>query len=63
MERKVLLEETKKNLAFVNKKLSNIRDLNETNKMDIKDQADFHRFAEAQYFLIKSLNELGRKVW
>lgn len=63
MERKVLLEETKKNLAFVNRKLSNIRESNETNRMDIKDQADFHRFAEAQYYLVKSLNELGRKAW
>lgn len=57
MERE-FLEEVKRNLEFVNDNLKSIRESNQGNRMDIKEQADFHRFAEAQYCLAKTYKTL-----
>lgn len=49
-------------LFFVSKKMEKIRKNNEHNSMDIKQMADFHRYAETLMFLTKSLSILKKTL-
>lgn len=59
VDRLKAISSAKKDLEFINDKLAFIREDNEEYaRMDIKAQADFARYSETRYYIVKTLDYL-----